>query len=232
MIEPFDAHAEPMRRQKARQRALVMPREGRRRGRSVECRHRRLACHPNDLADRASGQPRGEDDAAARGGDAGHLLRRCDGIGREDHAEHRDQDVDRAAFDRDRPGLAEREGDVESLTDSARPRHLEQARRRIHSDHGRSARRRQQRRVARAAPEIEHPLRGPRSSPLDHDVRHGRQLGGRALVVAQSPVKARRSSPSSSHERSLTSLSAAVPPFAQSSPSRNVRARYDRKPAG
>jgi hypothetical protein len=59
----------------------------------------------------------------------------------------------------------------------ASPRHLEQARGRIHADHARVPRRRQQRRVARAGAEVEHPLAGLRRGRLDHDARDRRQLG-------------------------------------------------------
>jgi hypothetical protein len=103
-------------------------------------------------------------------------------------------------------------------------RHFEKSSGRIHSDYGRSARRRQQRRVARAAPEIEHALRGLRGSPLDHDARHGRQLGGRALVAAQAPVKARRSSASLSHRRSVVRLRAVylTPALREGDPARGA----------
>jgi len=61
------------------------------------------------------------------------------------------------------------------LSDRARSRDVEKAGSRIHSDDGPCARRRQQRRIARAATEIEHPLRGlqgyrgvPKAPPVLH----------------------------------------------------------------
>jgi len=73
----------------------------------------------------------------------------------------------------------------------------------IHSGHGRSARRRQQRGVARAAAEVEHALRDLRGSPLDHDARRRRQLRRRVLVVAQ----VHRWNPWTDHDETLGALS-------------------------
>ena len=147
-----------MRSEQPGQRVAIVPHELRGPGRRAERPPDRLPRGAAHLRDRALWDPGAQEDAPVRRGHAGELGRRGHGIGREDHAEHREHHVGGRLLERNRRRVAGDEVGLQSLVGGPPARHLQQPRGGVHARHACAEGGGQQRGVAGAAAHVHHGL--------------------------------------------------------------------------
>ena len=140
-----------------------------------------------ELADEACGRPVGEPDLAAGAADAQHLGRGAVLIGREHHAERRNDGIETRVRERQRLRVGLAEGDVEPVRLRALAGPLQQRRHVVGRRHRAPAARGGERNVAVAGGDIEHRLPRPQVEGLAQRLADDLQRGADDRVVAGRP---------------------------------------------
>ena len=144
------------------------------------------------LVDRTGRDPGGDIGAAVGPQHPGDLGDRPRRIGREDHAEDRDDDVERRVGHGQGQRVADEQLEREPRRRGALLGHADEPRRGVHADDVGAAGGGEQRAVAGAAGDVEHALAGARRRHRDDGGRHRLELRRGVLVASLAPVDHRR----------------------------------------